>query len=146
MELTTSWFLVGFVSHCAMMETPLFYFFRATLRHEEVPGLGVELELQLTAYTTATEMQDPSCICNLHHSSQQHQILNPLSEARDRTHIYVDTSGILNLPSHSGNTLGTFLIFFLFPSSKFSLEKIHQNRNNFRRKYHVNIMGKFFSL
>ena len=23
---------------------------------------------------------------NLHHSSQQHQILNPLSEARDRTH------------------------------------------------------------
>ena len=26
---------------------------------------------------------NPSCVCNLHHSSRQHQILNPLSEARD---------------------------------------------------------------
>ena len=30
-------------------------------------------------------MQDPNCVCDLHHSSQQRQILNPLSEARDRT-------------------------------------------------------------
>ena len=28
---------------------------------------------------------DPSRVCNLHHSSQQPQILNPLSEARDWT-------------------------------------------------------------
>ena len=34
-------------------------------------------------YTTAT---DPSHVCDLHHSSQQRQILNPLSEARDRIH------------------------------------------------------------
>ena len=27
-----------------------------------------------------------SYICDLHHSSQQHQILNPLSEARDQTY------------------------------------------------------------
>ena len=27
--------------------------------------------------------QDPSCLCYLHHSSWQHQILNPLREARD---------------------------------------------------------------
>ena len=33
----------------------------------------------------ATAMWDPSRICNLHHSSWQRQILNPLSEARDRT-------------------------------------------------------------
>ena len=39
-------------------------------------------ELQLPAYATATAMRDPSCICNLHHSSGQCQILNPLSEAR----------------------------------------------------------------
>ena len=51
----------------------------------EVPGLGVELELQLPACTTATAMQDPSRICNLHPSSLQSQILNPLNEARDRT-------------------------------------------------------------
>ena len=52
----------------------------------EIPRLGVELELQLPAYTTATEMPDLSHVCDLHHSSQQHQILNPLGEARDRTH------------------------------------------------------------
>ena len=33
-------------------------------------------ELQPLAYSTATAMLDLSCICNLYHSSQQHQILN----------------------------------------------------------------------
>ena len=47
--------------------------------------LGVELEPQLLAYTTATAIQDLCQVCNLHHSSQQRQILNPLREARDRT-------------------------------------------------------------
>ena len=51
----------------------------------EVPRLGVKLELQLLAHTTATATQNPSGIYDLHHSSQQHQILNPLSRARDRT-------------------------------------------------------------
>ena len=37
-------------------------------RHMEVPRLGVELELQLPVYTTATDMQDPSFICNRPHS------------------------------------------------------------------------------
>ena len=49
----------------------------------EVPGLGVQLELQLPTYTTA--MSDLSHICNLHPSSRQLRILNPLSEAGDRT-------------------------------------------------------------
>ena len=43
------------------------------------------MELQLLAYTIATATQDPSRVCDLHHSSWQCQILNPLSEARDRT-------------------------------------------------------------
>ena len=60
----------------------------------KVPRLGVELELQLPAYTTATAMQDPNCICNLYHSSQQHWILNPLSEAEDQTQVLMDTSWI----------------------------------------------------
>ena len=51
----------------------------------EVPRLGVEWELQLPAYATATTMQDPSHVCDLHPSSRQHQIPDPLSEARDRT-------------------------------------------------------------
>ena len=52
----------------------------------EVSRLGVKSELQLLARTTATATPDWSRICNLHLSSQQRQILNPLSKARDRTH------------------------------------------------------------
>ena len=48
----------------------------------EVPRVGVEMELQLLAYTTVTATWDPSHVCDLHHSSWQRQILNPLSEAR----------------------------------------------------------------
>ena len=35
------------------------------------------------AYAMATAMPDPSHVYDLHHSSRQCQILNPLSEARD---------------------------------------------------------------
>ena len=59
----------------------------------EVPTrLGIELELQLQAYATAIATQDLSGICDLYHSSRQCQILNSLSEARDQTHILMDTS------------------------------------------------------
>ena len=57
----------------------------------EVPRLGVESELQMSAYTTATAMPDRTCICDLYHSSWQCQILNPLGEARDQAHILLDT-------------------------------------------------------
>ena len=57
----------------------------------EFPRLGVEPKLQLPAYATATAVQDLSHICELHHSSWQHGILNPLSEARDQTHILMNT-------------------------------------------------------
>ena len=67
----------------------------AHLKDMEIPGLGVELELQLLAYTTATATPDPSCVCNLHHSSQQCQFLTPLSEARDQTCIFMDNSWVL---------------------------------------------------
>ena len=53
--------------------------------HMEVPRLGVELELQVPAYARATATWDPSLVCNLHHSSWQYRIVNPLSEGRDRT-------------------------------------------------------------
>ena len=80
----------------------------------EVPRLGVELELQLPAYTTDTAMQDPSCVCDLHYSSQQHQIPNPLSEARDQTHIPMDTSRILKPLSHSRNSYLPFLFWAIY--------------------------------
>ena len=60
----------------------------------KVPWLGVESELQLLAYTTATATQDLSHVWDLYHSSQQRRILNPLSKARDQTSILMDTSQI----------------------------------------------------
>ena len=53
------------------------------MQNMEVPRLGVKSELQLPAHATATAMQDPSHVFSPHHSSQQRQILNPLSKARD---------------------------------------------------------------
>ena len=54
----------------------------------EVPRLGVESELQLLAYTTATATRDLSHIYDLHHSSLTQ------SEARDGTCILMDPSRI----------------------------------------------------
>ena len=70
----------------------------------EVPRQGGESEMQLPAYTMATAMPDWSQICNLQHSLQECQILNPLSEDRDRTHIFIDARQILNPLSHSENS------------------------------------------
>ena len=58
----------------------------------EVPRLGLESELKLLAYARAIAMGDPSHICNLPHSSGQHQILNLLSKARDQTRELTDAS------------------------------------------------------
>ena len=60
----------------------------------EVLRLGVQLELQLLAYTIAIEKWVPSGACNLHHSSWQHQIFNPGSKARDRTYNLIVPSRI----------------------------------------------------
>ena len=62
-----------------------FFFLGPQPWHVEVPRLGISLELQLQAYATATTTSDLSHIYKLHHSSQQHQVLNSLSEARDQT-------------------------------------------------------------
>ena len=81
----------------------------------EFPRLGFESELQLLAYTTDTATPDLSRVCNLHHSSQQHQILNPQSEARDGTRILLDTCRVYS-PEPQGELphLSFFLIFKIF--------------------------------
>ena len=71
-----------------------------------VPRLGVESELQLLAYTTAIATaiamatQYPSCVRSL----LQCQIVNLLSEARDRILILMDPSRVHQLLSHEGNS------------------------------------------
>ena len=84
----------------------------------EIPKLRVESELQLLAYFTAMATEGLSCICDLHCSLKQCQILNPLREVRDQTHIFMDTSQVLNPLSH----LGTLRIFlFLKVGQSFDL-------------------------
>ena len=45
-----------------------FCFLGPHLQHMEVPRLRAKSEPHLPAYTIATAMQDPSCVCNLDHS------------------------------------------------------------------------------
>ena len=73
------------------------------LQHMEVSRLGVESELLLPAYTTATATPDLSRIGDLHYCSWQHRIFNPLSKARDQTFIFMDASQISFLLSHIGS-------------------------------------------
>ena len=75
-----------------MIITTTFFFglllFRAAhVAYGSCQTRGVEWELQLPDYTTATATPDLSRDWDLHHSSRQPQILNPLPRARDQTHI-----------------------------------------------------------
>ena len=62
----------------------------------EVPGLGVDLELQLLAYVTATATDDPSRVCDLTPQLTAMPDPEPTGEARDRdrTHILMFTSQV----------------------------------------------------
>ena len=83
-----------------------FFLFRATTVAYGSSRVGIKSELQLPAYATATATAKPdlSYVCDLCHSSLQCQILNPLSEARDQTHVLTDTSWVLNPLSHNRNS------------------------------------------
>ena len=72
-------------------------------------------ELQLLTYTTATATSDLSCICDLHHSSWQCKILNPLSEARDWTHNLMVPSRIHFPWAMTGTSCYSFWFFSSVP-------------------------------
>ena len=74
-----SWPTMSFACVCLFLGLLLWY--------TEVSRLGVEAELQMPAYATATP--DPSCICNLHHRLMATR--DPFL-ARDQTCILMDTS------------------------------------------------------
>ena len=83
----------------------------------EVPRLGVKSQLQVPAYTTATATWDPSCICDLYHSSWQRWILNPLSKARGQTTFSWISVRFISVASQQ--QLPNF--FFLWPRLRHSL-------------------------
>ena len=74
--------------------TAIFIFFRAEPAAYGSSQLVVKLQLQLPAYTTAAATQDLRHVCDLNHRSQQCQIPDMLSEARDWTCILMDSSRI----------------------------------------------------
>ena len=85
--------LVFYRTHCEKTLIFLLFFFSSSqhLKYLEIPRLGIQLEWQLPTYTTAMATSDLSQICDLCHNSWQHQILSPLSEARDQTCILTGT-------------------------------------------------------
>ena len=94
------------------------FFLGLHLWHMDVTRQGVKSQLQLLPHTTAMAIPDPSCVCELCHSLQQQWIFKPLSKVRNRTYILIDTSWVLNLLSHNGNSSSPSLI----PTS--SLQKL----------------------
>ena len=79
-----SWFpaIFGPFENILFTHFHLFIYFWAAGAAYESSQAGVESELQLLAYTTPIAMPDSSCVCSLHYSSQQRQILSPLNKAR----------------------------------------------------------------
>ena len=73
-DATKEEYLASRKQHC-----PFFFFFFSFLRlhpwHMEIPRLGVESELQLLVYSTATATSNPSLVCNI--TAQGRRILNP---------------------------------------------------------------------
>jgi len=89
-----------------------FWIFRAISAAYGGSQARVKLELQPLAYTTAAATRDPSYICDLHHSSWQRWILNPLSEAKGlNPHPHGYQKGSLPL-SHDGNSGSLLLILW----------------------------------
>ena len=60
-----------------------FFFLRAMPEAQGSSQAKGRIRAAATGHATARAMRDRSRICDLPHSSWQHQILNPLSEARD---------------------------------------------------------------
>ena len=74
------------------------FIFNATPAAYGSSQVGAEPELELPPYAIAIAMGDLSSICG---PTIAHWILNPLREARDQTHILMDTSQVRNLLSHN---------------------------------------------
>ena len=105
------WFSLGICPGVGLLDLTFFvYLFCLFLLFLGCTGYGScqargWIGAAVPAFSTASATPDPSHVSNLHHSSWQCWILNPLSEARDRTHILMDTSQFRFLLSHNRNSL-----------------------------------------
>ena len=69
-------------------------FFRATSVVYGSSQARGHIRAAAATYATATATRDLSHVCNLHHSSWQCHILNPLSEAKHQTCMLMDTTQV----------------------------------------------------
>ena len=88
---SVKWSLFGLILQESNRNSVPFYLFSFLFFFVFVGSrLGVKSELQLQAYATATAISNASCIHDLCCNLQQCQMLNSLSEARNRTHLLTD--------------------------------------------------------
>ena len=89
-----------------VITTCFFFFFFLCLFRAAPAAYGSSQargRIEAAATATATATPNPSHICDLHHSSQQHWILNPLGKARNWTRVLMDTSWVC----YHGAMMGT---------------------------------------
>ena len=79
--------------HFNFIEISFLFTFLGPHPHKEVPRLGGPIRVVAASLATATT-QDPSLLCDLHHSSGHCQIPAPLSESGDQICIIMNSSQI----------------------------------------------------
>ena len=72
----------------------LFMLFRALPMAYGSSQAGGQIRAAAASLYHSQSNMGSSRICNLHHSTQQHQILNPLIKGRNWTHVLMDTSQV----------------------------------------------------
>ena len=77
-----------------------FFFLRAAPTAFGISQARGRIRATAASLPTATAMPDPSCVCDLHHRSWQHQIFNLLSKARDQTCEHVFSWVIVGFINH----------------------------------------------
>ena len=94
MVLQLSWDMSSVIwPHGGLLFFCLFRATTAVYRGSQARGL-IRTAAAGLYHSHSTATWDPSHVFDLHHSLCQHQILNPLSKARDRTHVLMDTSWV----------------------------------------------------
>ena len=91
-----------------------FSFFRPHLWHMKVPRLRSNQSCNCWPRPQSRPCQIQAKVCDLGHSSRQCQIFNLLGEAREQTHILMDTSWVLKPLSHDENSWSPVFNFFFF--------------------------------
>ena len=78
-------------------------------------------------HTTDIETRDPSCVWDLHHSSWQHCIFNPLIGAKDWTRVLTDISRVHYHWATTGTSVSSRLLISLFSQRISDVILFYQN-------------------